>query len=146
MPVLLAPEAANAAKARAAWLRRKELLSQPIAASGPNCSTRSAQPLQVGVAHFVRPQEHESHPPGNKPVATTVQGFNETRVLGIIPQGFAQLLDTAVEAVIEVNEGVCGPKLSPQLLPGDRLSGALQKNSQDLKGLFLQLDADATLA
>jgi hypothetical protein len=48
--------------------------------------------------------------------------------------------------VVEVNEGVCRPKLFAQFFSGDDVAGVLKENDQEPKGLLLQLDLDAVLA
>jgi hypothetical protein len=42
--------------------------------------------------------------------------------------------------VVEVNEGVCRPKLFAQFFSGDDVAGVLKENDQEPQGLFLQLD------
>ncbi len=60
------------------------------------------------------------------------------RGVGGISEGLTQFVDGGVDAVVELNHGVVGPKLSLDLFPADDLSGALDEHAQDLEGLFLQ--------
>jgi hypothetical protein len=41
--------------------------------------------------------------------------------------------------MVEIDEGVSGPELLPQFLPGHGLAGALQEHGQNLERLFLDL-------
>src|SRR6266849_2375869 len=81
---------------------------------------------------------------GEEPVAATGNGLNEARILRRVAQRFTNLVDGFVEAVIEVDDRPA-PKFLAQLLPGHQLSGFFQEHRQDLKRLFLQPDAQATL-
>jgi hypothetical protein len=38
-----------------------------------------------------------------------VKRLDESRILWLIAEGFAQFLDCAVQAVVKVNEGIGGP-------------------------------------
>ena len=48
--------------------------------------------------------------------------------------------------MIEIDEGVCGPKGSLQFVPGNDLSRSLQQCFENLKGLLLQSDPQPVLA
>src|SRR5216683_1607034 len=79
-------------------------------------------------------------------VAATRQGLYEARAFRGIVERFAEPHDGGVQAVIEVHEGITGPKVALQLFASDHFTAAFQKESEDLTGLFLELDADAMLA
>ena len=48
--------------------------------------------------------------------------------------------------MIEIDEGVCGPKGSLQFVPGNDLSRSLQQCFENLKRLLLQSDSQPVLA
>lgn len=79
-------------------------------------------------------------------VAATGKGFDEAGIVGGVAQGFAELVDSGVEAVAEIDEGVIGPNTLAELIAGDELAGVLEESGQDLKGLARKLDANAGLA
>jgi hypothetical protein len=86
--------------------------------------------------------------PGNlpdKPVSPLGHGFNKTRSIGDIPKGFPQPFDGVVQAVIEVDKGVGGPKALPQFFAVHHVARMLQQELQDLQRLLLQLHPDAML-
>jgi hypothetical protein len=82
----------------------------------------------------------------NEPVSTTMKRFNKPWIVRLVPERLAQLLDRAIQAVIEVNECVGRPKSLAQFFPGYDLPGTLQQDHEYLKGLFLQLDPQPALA
>ena len=43
-------------------------------------------------------------------VAVTVQGFDKTRIVAVVPKRFAQLLDAAVQTVVEIDKCISGPE------------------------------------
>src|ERR1700680_1284528 len=80
----------------------------------------------------------------DKAIATAGQRFDKARALGRVPQGFADLVDGAVEPLVEVREAF-RPKLFAQLLAGNDLAGMTDQVRQDLKRLLLQLHLEAAL-
>src|SRR6266702_2556540 len=81
---------------------------------------------------------------GEETVAATGDGLNEARILGRVAQRFTDLVDGFIQAVIEVDDRLA-PEFLAQLLPGYQLSGFFQEHRENLKRLFLQPDAQATL-
>jgi hypothetical protein len=73
-------------------------------------------------------------------------GLDETWHARIIADGLPQLLDSAVQTVVEINKGVLRPQESPELFPGYEFSGAIQQDGQDLQRLILNADAHSRLA
>ena len=70
----------------------------------------------------------------------TGKGLNKPRFFGRIAQGIAQLTDCYVQAMIEIHEGIIGPKFFSQLFPRDHLAWAFDQQRQHLTRLILQLD------
>ena len=68
------------------------------------------------------------------------QGFDKTRVLGVVAQGFAELIHGDSQAVVEINGRVRAPKPLLQSLAGNYLAWLLQQGRQQLEGLALQAD------
>jgi|SRR5579863_2058524 len=81
----------------------------------------------------------------NEPVSSPGQCLNKARVVGGVAQGFAQLVDCRVQAVVEINERVLRPYLRTQFFVSDDIARSLQQNYEYLKRLILQLDAFALL-
>src|SRR4051794_9270324 len=63
-----------------------------------------------------------------------------------IAQRFANLVNRRVQAVIKVHEGVGRPELLLQLFASHDLSGALEQQREDLKGLALEAHSYPTFA
>src|SRR2546423_752956 len=90
-----------------------------------------ADPFQIWLRRrtvFYRSQEAVSAPG---------QSLNEARVIGVVAQRFAQLVDRPVETALEIHEGVGGPEFLLDLFPGHHLAGPVQQNGQNLKRLLL---------
>src|SRR6185295_16800772 len=68
------------------------------------------------------------------------QGLHETRLLGGVAESVPEPLDGAVEADVEVDEGIAGPEGLADLLPCHDLARTFQEEGEDLKGLLLQPD------
>src|SRR5208282_6191579 len=81
-----------------------------------------------------------------KAITPAMQGFYKTRVVCLIAQRSAQLIDGGVQTVLEVHKCVGRPKLLAQLLARDDLARLLQQHGQNSKGLFLDLDLKPVLA
>ncbi|MGC1904754.1 MAG: hypothetical protein WA715_13115 [Candidatus Acidiferrum sp.] len=81
-----------------------------------------------------------------EPVAATGESLNEARTDNGVAQGIAQFVNGRVQAVVEVYEGILLPDLGAQFLASDYIIGPLQQDAEDLKRLFLKLDAFPLLA
>ncbi len=81
-----------------------------------------------------------------KAVSAPMQRLNIARRFGGISERRTQFRHGFVEAAIEVDERVGGPKLLTQLFPGYELARTLQQQREDLERLFLEFDSDAVLA
>jgi len=66
------------------------------------------------------------------------QGLNVFGVLRGIAQHFANPGDGIVQAVVEIDEGVSRPELTPQLLASDEAASTLQQDCKNLDGLTLR--------
>ncbi len=71
-------------------------------------------------------------------VAALGKGLDEPRLLVIVAERSSQLLDSGVEAVIEIHKSVAGPKPFHELLAGDDFAGMLQEQGKHLKGQHLE--------
>src|SRR5579884_3405628 len=76
----------------------------------------------------------------NETVASARLGFDETRVRGGVAQRFAQLVDSSIQAVVEIDEGIGGPEAVAEVFAGDDIARALEQDNQYLERLFLELD------
>jgi|SRR5580700_10898764 hypothetical protein len=79
-------------------------------------------------------------------VAATVERLDVARVFRVVVQGLPEFLDGAVEAKVEVDEGVFRPKFFLEFVAGDDQARALEQHREDLERLLLELDANARLA
>ena len=61
----------------------------------------------------------------DKPVASPRQRFNETGIGGRISQHLAKFVNARAQAVVEINEGVLGPKRAAELLARNEFSSLL---------------------
>jgi len=77
-------------------------------------------------------------------ISAAGQGLNVFGVLRGIAQHFANPGDGIVQAVVEIDEGVSRPELTPQLLASDEAASTLQQNPKNLDGLTLQAQLHAT--
>ena len=82
----------------------------------------------------------------DKAIAAPSKRLHEARISGRVPQGFADLVDGRVEAVIEVNKRVSGPELFAQVLAGNHVAGMFEQQSKHLERLLLEPNADAAFA
>ena len=80
-----------------------------------------------------------------KAVTPARDGFDETRVVGGIIKGRAQLLHGSVEAVVKLDERVGRPEPLADLFPCDQFTRTIQQHPEDLEGLVLKFDPQATL-
>src|ERR1700722_2659569 len=83
---------------------------------------------------------------GQKAVAAAWDGFDEARAFGGITQSVANLVDRFIEAVVEVDECVRGPKTLLEFLAGYDIAGPLNQHRQNADWLLLQANAQAVLA
>src|SRR5579862_9851576 len=90
----------------------------------------------VLLADNVNIRQESVAPPGNR--------FDETRLVGGIPQGIANLADRLVEAMVKINDRV-RPKVLAHFLACDHLPGPLQQHREQAKRLLLQADAPSLL-
>jgi hypothetical protein len=82
----------------------------------------------------------------NPAITAALHGFNKNRVVGGIPEGVAQPVDGAADAVIEVDEDPFRPERLAKLVAAEHLVGTAQKQLQGAKGQILNLDPDPILA
>jgi hypothetical protein len=76
-------------------------------------------------------------------IATPGQCFDIARIVGVVAESIAHLIDGDGERAIEVDVGVFTPDPVVELFPGDDLTGPLDQRDQDPKGLTLNPDAGA---
>jgi hypothetical protein len=81
----------------------------------------------------------------NETITALGKGFDEARLIRFVVQGLAQFLDGRIQAMVEIHEGVFGPKPLAKLFSRHYLAGLLQQHGQNLKGLVLKLDLVAVL-
>ena len=77
----------------------------------------------------------------NKAVSAARQCFNESRLGSGIAKNLTNLVDCSPQAVIEVNEGVRGPKFPANLFACDEFPRTRQQHGQQLERLRLQPDS-----
>lgn len=80
----------------------------------------------------------------DEPVASPGQRLYEARIVGVIPQRLANLINGGSKRVIEVDVGPFFPDSLLKLLASDDLSGPLNQFSQHSEGLPLNLDPETT--
>jgi hypothetical protein len=73
-------------------------------------------------------------------IAMPWQSFDISRVLDVVCKGLAQFIDSGINTVFEVNEGVGGPEILPDLFSSDHFAGALQERRKNLEWPLLKLD------
>src|SRR5579863_7349724 len=81
-----------------------------------------------------------------KSISPARQSLDESRVSRRVTQGFAQLIDYGIEAMIKIDKCICRPKFLSQLFPRDYFAWPLQQHQKDLKWLLLHTQAQARLA
>jgi hypothetical protein len=82
----------------------------------------------------------------NETVASLRKCFDVAWFFGFVIQCLAKLLDCRIQAVVEIDEGIGGPKLLSKLFSGDDLSRVLEQYRQDTKRLLLEPDPVAAFA
>ncbi len=75
----------------------------------------------------------------NEAIPSSSDCLNEDGRFRGFAESVPQPLDGRIQAVIEVDEGVCRPELATQFLPGNQFSRSFKQRCQHLKGLFLEL-------
>ncbi len=61
----------------------------------------------------------------DKPVTSAGQRFNESRLVGRVAEHLAKARNRIVKAMVEIDEGIGRPNLSPKLLSRDHLAGGI---------------------
>ncbi len=79
-------------------------------------------------------------------VAPPTHGFDEAGPFSAVIESATRLGDDRVQAVIEINKDIRGPKLGAQFLASHHLVSMLQQNDERLKGFFLEGDAQSMFA
>ena len=119
--------AAAPARPRATAFRRER--------GEPAPGSRRRGRLSGGIARL-QDRSHEA-------IASSGDGLNETRLLGIVLQHLPDLADGAVDAVVHIQVGALAPDPLGDLLPGDQLARALGEQQEDLQRDPLELDGPA---
>jgi hypothetical protein len=65
----------------------------------------------------------------DEPIASPMQGLDEARIGGRIPQDLAEFVQGRAQTVIEIDECIFWPKRAPQFLPSDQLSLLLKQRN-----------------
>jgi hypothetical protein len=81
-----------------------------------------------------------------EPIALARHGFDEAGILRVVLQRGAQLLQSGIQAPLEIDVGPFRPQRLAKLFSPDNLPILLEQHRQDAKGLFLELDPDALAA
>jgi hypothetical protein len=79
-------------------------------------------------------------------IAAAVESLDVSRRFGRIAEGRAQLGHGLVQAAVEIDEGVGGPKFLAEFLSGNQFAGTFEEQREDLEGLLLQPDSNSVLA
>src|SRR5215472_12374183 len=66
---------------------------------------------------------------GNETITLALNGLNETRILGGVPQGAANLANHRVDAGVDINENIRSPKVIDNLFAEDKLSAAIHQRN-----------------
>src|SRR6516165_2774195 len=82
----------------------------------------------------------------NKPISPPRQGFDITRLFGIVPKRCTNLIDAKVDAPLKIDKGIIRPKPLADFLASDHVSCALRQHKQDFYGLKSKLDGNSRLA
>ena len=83
---------------------------------------------------------------GEKTVSPAGQRFDEPGRLGGVAQSRPESLHGGIQAGVEIDEGVLGPKPLLEFFPRDQFAGTRQQHGQDFDGLALQPDFDPLLS
>src|SRR5215468_7933276 len=79
-------------------------------------------------------------------IAAAGQRFDETGIFCRVSQHVAQLLDSAVQPIIEVNKSVSRPEFATEFLARNHVTWMLKQKLEHLEGLVLKPQADAVFA
>jgi hypothetical protein len=78
-------------------------------------------------------------------IPTARQGLDVPRLTRAIVEKIAKPAHRCIDAMIEINDGVMGPELLPDFLPGHNLPGMFQQQAEDLKRLFGEKEPSSAL-
>lgn len=70
---------------------------------------------------------------GDEAIAAAGKRFDVARLHVGVAERDAQRADRGIDAVLEVNKGICGPELRLHFLARDEFAGVFQEHGQDLK-------------
>ena len=82
----------------------------------------------------------------NEPVTASRDRLHEAGVLGSIAEDFPQPHDRVVQSVVKIDKGIPWPEAIAQFFAGDNFARLFQKQDQNLKGLFGELESETVLA
>src|SRR5271165_274140 len=71
----------------------------------------------------------------DEPIAMLGEGLDKPGIGCRVSEQLADSVDTVVQTVVEVDEGLVRPQLKAQLVAGHELSGALQQDDEHLAWL-----------
>ena len=74
------------------------------------------------------------------------QGFDEAWIFRRVVQRVPEAFHSAVNAVLEIDEGILRPKAFPQILPGDNFTLLFEQGSKDFQRLPWQPKPDTVFA
>jgi hypothetical protein len=83
---------------------------------------------------------------GDKAIALSRHGAQESRVIRILLQGGADFADGSVDAVIGVHKNILAPNALKDLVPGDELSPLFRKKEKQFQGDSFEADNAARAA
>lgn len=81
---------------------------------------------------------------GDESVSSPCERLYKAGILGIVPQGLTDLIDSCAEGVVEIDICSLLPYPLLQLFAGDNLPGTLNQFGENTEGLTLKLDAKTT--
>jgi len=79
---------------------------------------------------------HSAH----EAVATSWDGRNPAGIFSGIGQAIAEPLNSGIQSMVEVDEGITGPELGSELLARDHFAIRIQQQTQNTEALFSHLD------
>ena len=82
----------------------------------------------------------------NETITAFGESFYVSRMVSIVRQGAANLVDREIDTVLEIDERRISPKAALDFFPGYDLSGALDEKQEDAERLGLKLEQNASLA
>jgi len=78
-------------------------------------------------------------------IAAFGDALDEAGILRIVSEDVAKATDSVVDDFFVVCNFVAGPEYVADFFPGDQSPGAIQKNSEQLRGLLIEGYADTVL-